>query len=128
MHVYRNSQKKVGQGEIIIADRYPLKYFWSMSQPMDGPRISNEFDDQENPARKEKKLYSQIGYPDKIFVLKTALDRLYKRQKYNSSSQINKKVTAIMGLPEGRYLSLVDGNREYQKVLLDIKTRIWEML
>ena len=99
-----------------------------MAEPMDGPRINGEFDNQENPGHKEENLYSQIGYPDKIFVLKTDLHKLNKRQKYNSSSQINKKVTAIMGLPESRYLSLVDGNRKYQKVLLDIKTRIWEML
>jgi len=128
LRLYHDSLKKIKKGEIIIADRYPLEFFWSMSEPMDGPRIRNEFFNLEEPAHREERLYSQIGYPDKIFVLKTNPDELKKRKIHNSSNRLNEKIKAIASLSDNSYMSIVDGNQEYNEVLLDIKTRIWEML
>ena len=40
--LYIDCLKKQDDGEIVIADRFPLQEFHSMSRPMDGPRIRKE--------------------------------------------------------------------------------------
>jgi thymidylate kinase len=128
VHVHSKSMNKIGRGEIVFTDRYPLTAFWSMAEPMDGPRIRGEFEGMERLARLEEGLYTQIGYPDRLFVLNVDPDRLACRKTGTASGRLKAKAAAIAGLAEDRRTSLIDANKEYPAVLLAIKTKIWEAL
>jgi hypothetical protein len=63
------------KGNIVISDRYPLKEFHTMAEPMDGPRLK----DRTTPMGSlfhslENHYYSSIQLPDRLFVLKVTLD------------------------------------------------------
>ena len=82
------------QGKIVVFDRFPLKEFWNMDEPMDGPRVG----DSSRWKNLECKFYNEIGYPDHIFVLKVngkaSVERKQEHGNGIKQQQIKKKIMA----------------------------------
>jgi hypothetical protein len=126
---YSRSLKKSAGGEIVIADRYPLREFWSMSEPMDGPRIRRELKGRKcGLAEKEENIYRQIGEPFRIIVLKTDIQKLRSRKQDIDFDLHKEKSKAVNSLVELDSIRVIDANRCYRTVVLDIKKKIWEAL
>lgn len=111
-------------GYIVIAERFPLKEFWSMSQPMDGPRIK----EQGLFLKWEQNLYNKIQLPDKIFVLQLSIEEIRKRKDNLDFYIHQRKVKAINSIkPKKKYL-LINAEQPYEDVLHFLKSNIWKSL
>ena len=118
-------------GEVGLTDRFPLKNFWTMPEPMDGPRLLNEkkgihsfFSD------RERVMYQSLYYPDLLIVLQVDLDVLRTRKKdLPSLPEHTLKADAINGLDKSlKNVCLIDANKPYDEVLIEVKRKIWEVL
>lgn len=111
------------QGEVVISDRFPLKDFHAMTKPMDGPRLSGS---DSRLARSESGLYHQMVYPHCIFVLSVDIDELRKRKTDLPFDAHILKAEAVNSITKRDGLVIVDANRRYEEVLLEIKRIIWQ--
>jgi thymidylate kinase len=130
-NLFRASQNFAAEGGVVIADRYPLSAFSAMDEPMDGPRIRKQQKTKNHRFSEiEESYYSSIGLPSKIFVLNTPLELLLKRKTVNASNlgALKKKACAVNQIQNSENIYVINCNREYDEVLLDIKRRIWESL
>jgi len=126
---HRRAQRLAERGAVVIADRYPLDVFRSMEEPMDGPRIRRELGEAEaRCARREEALYDRIGVPSRVFVLRAGLACLRARKSGLDPVAHGHKVSAVNAIGPSELFSLVDAERRYEKVLLDLKRRIWSLL
>jgi len=129
---YRISQSLIKSGNIIIFDRYPLKEFWDMTEPMDGPRILKKNQNQ----KKELELYSAIESPDFLFILNVEVAESLKRKRNQgineNRTQIEKKYNAIQNLIYKKQnesnVFIINTMQDYDNVLLDIKRKIWALV
>ena len=97
-----------------------------MESPMDGPRIKKEWENASiRLANLEQHYYSQIGLPDKVFVLQTDIDELRKRKKDLDISLHIMKANAVNSIEELSNMRLINANRPYPEVLLELKNMIW---
>jgi hypothetical protein len=126
---YRRVRRLTARGAVVITDRYPLEIFHSMKEPMDGPRIRREFAEEERrSADWEEALYARIGLPTKVLVLHAGLESLRARKPGLDSVAHEHKVAAVNAIRPGDLFDVVDGERSYDEVLLDLKRRIWSLL
>ena len=126
---YHRARRLAEQGAVIVADRYPLGVFHSMEEPMDGPRIRRELGDAaERWAAREEALYARIGLPSQVLVLRTSLSSLRERKPGLDPAVQGKKASAVNAIEPTELFSVVDGDRRYDEVLLDLKRRIWSLL
>ena len=117
------------RGAVIVADRYPLGVFHSMEEPMDGPRIRRRVGAAaERWAAREEALYARIGLPSRVLVLRTSLSSLHERKPGLDPAVQGKKASAVNAIEPTELFSVVDGDRRYQEVLLDLKRRVWSLL
>ena len=127
--ISRVSRQDIQKGVVVITDRFPLKEFASMDEPMDGPRLGKN-----SPfaggslARREARLYSDIQYPDRVFVLQVGIEELRKR-KTDLSLDVHKlKAQAVNSLEAKEPFVLIDASKPYKEVSLEIKRLIWAAL
>ena len=120
---YRRAARAARRGAVVIADRWPLPALWSPPEPMDGPRLAGH-----GLAARERALYARIPPPAKAFVLRTDLEVLRAREGGVDPGIHARKARLVNALEESDLLALVDGNRPYADVLLDLKRRIWALL
>ena len=120
---YRRARRHTRRGGIVIADRYPLPELWAPPEPMDGPRLAGQ-----GLAGRERALYARIGPPDRAFVLRTDLAVLRRREPRVEPGIHARKAQVVNALEDSPVRSVVDGNRPYEDVLLDLKRRIWALL
>jgi hypothetical protein len=100
-----------------------------MEEPMDGPRIRRELGDAEaRYAAREEALYDGIGSPTRVFVLRAGLACLAARKPGLDPAVHGKKVSAVNAIGPSELFGLVDAERRYEKVLLDLKRRVWSLL
>ena len=126
---YHRVQRLAAGGAVIVADRYPLAVFHSMEEPMDGPRIRRELGEvAARSAAGEEDIYARIGVPSRVFVLRAGLACLRARKSGLDSVPHGNKVSAVNAIGPSELFSLVDAERRYEKVLLDLKRRIWSLL
>jgi thymidylate kinase len=120
----RKGREHAREGEVVIAERYPLEEFFGMVTPMDGPRLQPE-----GPfARRELSIYEAIKPPDLTLVLNTDLDTLRDRKLDLTIEEHIPKVKAVQSLPAREGRVFIDAGRPYEEVLLTAKTAIWESL
>lgn len=112
-------------GELVLSDRFPLKDFHAMSVPMDGPRLSGAGG---RFSRCESVWYQKLVYPHCIFVLRVAFDELRKRKADLPLDTHMLKADAVNSIAERKGIVIVDANRSYEEVLLQIKRMIWQEL
>jgi hypothetical protein len=129
LNLYHQLVAFSNRGGIALADRYPLPSFRNMLNPMDGPRIRNEIGITSIKwARQEERFYSLIDLPDKVFVLQADVEELRKRKRDLDLSTHKSKAKAVNSLKPSDKISIIDANRLYADVLLDIKKEIWKLL
>ena len=115
-------------GGLVVLDRYPMKAFRDMAEPMDGPRLRKENSDSPQ-AVLEETYYDNLPHPDLIIVLKASLGTLRRRKSDLPMSTHEAKVAAINAITATEAgISLVDAEQPYTDVLLEIKRHIWEAL
>ena len=123
------SQKDACNGIIVITDRFPLKDFYCMEEPMDGPRMKKResivgafF------SRREEQYYNNLQISDQIFVLQVDLVELRKRKTDLDMHTHKKKADAVNSVQGDDHIILIDANKPYADVLLTLKRKIWKCL
>jgi thymidylate kinase len=118
------------QGRIVIFDRFPLKEFWDMNEPMDGPRIQNSC----RWAKTERTFYHNLKYPDYIFILQVNEEESINRKKEHLNAKkrhlIKEKIKAVDKLVKTKSdrLIIMDTLKGQEQTLLEIKRKLWELL
>ena len=129
LRLYHHGLEFSSKGGVVLSDRYPLDSFWSMEEPMDGPRIKKEMEKTGGgQGDKEEGYYSKIGLPDMVFVLQADVKELRKRKADLDLSSHEKKAVAVNSVNAQDHIVPVDANRPYEEVLLEIKHRVWEAI
>jgi thymidylate kinase len=127
---FQQSEMQKNQGNVILFDRFPLKKFWFMDEPIDGPRLKNY----RHWREKERKLYEAIKEPDYIFVLKVdeaeSVKRKAEHQKQEKLALIKTKIAAVNKLIENHSdrLIVIDTSIGQESTWLELKRNIWELL
>jgi thymidylate kinase len=118
------------EGQIALTDRFPLKHFHSMESPMDGPRLQHGFDDSfKHLIKKENLIYRTFNQPDRIFVLQVDIDELRRRKTDLPLDDHIIKANAVNALKGNEdNITLINANKPYDEVLLELKRRIWSEL
>lgn len=122
---FENSVKAhqlAADGIVVLSDRFPLKEFHEMQNPMDGPRLMGSAS---HFSLKESMWYQRIEYPHCVFVLKVAFDELRKRKSDLPLKTHMLKAQAVNNISEREGIVLIDANRSYEEVLLHLKRLIW---
>ncbi|MCU7904529.1 MAG: hypothetical protein KZQ76_01520 [Candidatus Thiodiazotropha sp. (ex Epidulcina cf. delphinae)] len=120
--------EKVG-GSVVISDRFPLESFYSMSEPMDGPRIKyNGAGVNKYMADLERENYNRIAKPDRIYVLKVALEELRNRKNDLDYETHKKKAEAVNSIVKTDTVEIIDANLPYDEIQLILKAKIWASL
>ncbi|HLF43224.1 MAG TPA: hypothetical protein VJA46_06830 [Acidimicrobiia bacterium] len=120
-----DARKRAQSGEVVIAERYPLPEFRSMTAPMDGPRLQ---DASGTMARRELRAYDTIETPDLVLVLQTDLGTLRDRKLDLTIEEHTAKVEAVRHLTPGPGRAIIDAGPPYERVLLEAKTAIWKAI
>lgn len=110
-------------GRVVIAERYPLREFWAMTTPMDGPRLSRSGSG--GLAAWEGRLYEGIDAPDLVLVLRTDLETLRARKEDLPREEHTSKVEAVASLRPRDGMAIIDAGSPYDQVLLESKKAIW---
>jgi hypothetical protein len=127
--ISRLSQNDINFGKIVITDRFPLKEFHSMPEPMDGPRLNKIVTNVgARFAHLEATIYDEINYPDRVFVLQTNINELRKRKTDLDLLTHNIKANAVNSIERNNHIVLLNANRPYCDVKLDLKRKIWCLL
>lgn len=127
--IFTKTQAEVEKGRIVITDRFPMKEFRKMDVPMDGPRLQSP----ETALPRiftilEERYYNMIELPDRVFVLQVELDELRKRKSDIEGALHRKKAEAVNRVVKSPCVSLIDANRSYHEVLMEVKRKIWELI
>jgi thymidylate kinase len=121
------SFRRTRQGITVLADRYPLKEFWNMRKPMDGPRL----DKSAALYDQEQIIYKTINdYPDLTLILNVSYETCVKRKppKRGHESQLQDKIFAIKALNNIPNSKVLDAEQSYHTVLTSAKQFIWDNL
>ena len=123
----KKAEKLSEKGIAVIAERFPLKEFWGMTVPMDGPRLNNSSGSiSQWFSSIEAKLYNGLKKPEQVIVLQVEPEELRKRKSDLSFKMQSEKASFVNKISEASGYSIIDANRSYELVLLDIKRIIWE--
>ena len=131
LNLYKKSKNINEMGHIVIFDRYPLKFFYDMADPMDGPKINNNIRNKSSLVQflsnSENFHFNQIGNPDYTFILKVNLKNslLRKKDHYLKLEQLRKKLNAVHNILSDDSHVIVDSNQDLETTLLDVKRKVW---
>jgi len=125
------SEMAKNQGNVVLLDRYPLQELWALSdEPTDGPLIK----DNAYWQSIERKYYKKIKPADYIFVLMTEHEDAVNRKSEHKSEYkqiaIRQKGREISKLVKSKrnYLIPINNSGNREKVLIEIKRKIWSIL
>jgi len=129
---YKISQKiktDVVAGKVVITDRFPLRTFRTMQEPMDGPRLSHLYSKIGIYCSKlESSYYDRLCETDHKYVLQVSIDELRKRKTDLNFKTHEKKATAVNAISSDKHTTLIKADKPYSDVLLEIKRSIWNKL
>ena len=124
-----SSKRAIKEGKIVITDRYPMREFYKMPEPMDGPRLQNEVSFTGRYFSKiESGYYEKILDSNYLIVLQVNLEDLRKRKSDLSYSNHEIKAQAVNSIKERGNVKIIDANKPYSEVLLNIKKIIWNQI
>lgn len=137
---FARAQHDVRAGAIVIFDRYPLSCLSDRPEHrlLDGPQIQAVLGP--HPwwltralAVAEVRLYRRFGFPDHLVVLDVDPVLAAHRKPDHSLEVIRSKTRAaaeLAGLAEaaGALVTRIDANQPVDRVLLDVKARLWDAL
>ena len=121
------SRKMTHRGIYIITDRFPLREFWSMHEPMDGPRLPQD----SILHNKEFEIYNSITrYPDLTIILNVPIEISIQRKpslhnNIKTVTQIKNKILAVSKLEHIPNSLIIDGSKDYEIVRKKIKQFIF---
>jgi hypothetical protein len=126
----REAQRRIDDGEIVIAERFPLRDFWTMLSPMDGPRLTGmpPSDRSSSLAAREQRHYEALSEPDLVILLRASLQTVRTRKPQTPTAEIEAKVEAVSRAAESGRYEVIDAEKPYDQVLLAAKHRIWQEL
>lgn len=127
--IYEYTEKMAGNGRIVLTDRFPLRDFRKMEEPMDGPQLKGDRGRVESYfAKIETSYYDKIHYPTRIFVLQADFGELRNRKRDLDEITHRTKADAVNAIEERAPLLLINANKPYHEVQLEVKRHIWEVL
>lgn len=127
--IHKRNIRLKKKGYIIIAERFPLREFWSMAHPMDGPRIKKSRNRLMNILHeKERSIYRSISLPDRLFILQASIEELRLRKPNTNKELQDAKAKAVNTLKSQHKYSFINAEQPYEKVLLEIKRLTWKEL
>jgi len=123
----RRAQAFIKKGGVVIGERFPLRHFNAMEEPMDGARL------QKHPQglllfRLERFFYTRILMPDRLIVLQAGVDVLNARKPNAFPQRLREKADAVNSIRADAHTVTVDAEASYASVTLAVKTAVWEML
>ena len=135
-------RRLVGEGWVVLYDRYPLPGLLVRGRPIDGPRIATygiaEADggpparEAGRAARAERRIYERIGAPDRIVLLRVSAATALARKPDHDPNVLDAKAADIgrlaAGLPGVGAVEVVDADAPLETVILEVKRRVWRML
>ena len=131
LKTYQKAKRFQNKCYTVLFDRYPLKEFWSMKIPMDGPRL----DVNTKLREKEEFYYQQIPKPDFLFVLKVTEEQSIARKPQHISlgnkEMLKNKIEAVdrfINNNEAKNIIIIDTIKPQAEVILEIKNKIWNLL
>lgn len=131
-NIVQKSKSNLKLGVLTIFDRYPLKEFFNMNDPMDGPKLTEK--DNCYFRRLEYEEFCKIDdYPDLLIILDIDLETSISRKQEHKKIQtrLKQKVEAVQRINlekiNTKFL-IVDAKQEYSKVLSNIKKFVWDNL
>jgi len=129
-NVSNSTLKDQVKGQIALTDRFPLKAFQSMNTPMDGPRLQKIHKGVPKYfSQKENIIYRTFNQPDKIFILQVEIEELRRRKTDLTLEEHIKKADAVNAIKGNeKNIILINANKPYDEVLLEIKREIWSAL
>jgi thymidylate kinase len=127
LHIIRKARRLCIDGSIIITDRFPQIQQQHMN---DGPKLQNG-ECFGWAARNEMSLLKQctdLG-PDMVIRLNVSPGIAHQRKPETSLLTIEEKIRRIgdLSFPQADIVD-IDANGQYEKVLLDVKSSIWNNL
>jgi hypothetical protein len=131
---YLSGRRKAAQGSIVIYDRYPMSQIRIFNRPMDGPRIAALCNGQAGPlerafAQAEEGLYQRILPAEHLFVLHVSPAVSQARKPNHKGETIEAKSQAIAHIArDGLNVIDIDADQPLDRVLLQIKSAIWNLL
>jgi len=114
-------------GSVIVAERYPLREFWDMKHPMDGPRLGRS---DTRGTRAERRIYEQIPRPDLCLVLRADVAILRDRKPSTPADEVVAKFQAVERLADtdDPTVVVIDAERPYGEVLHAAQEAVWHCL
>jgi thymidylate kinase len=129
----RRYWQKTSNGEIVLCDRYKSENYGVMDSRRLLPQNYTGF--KKRLAQFENRLYEHMPKPDIIFYLtvpvEVAVERNEKRIKDGKESEEFMRIRHAENQNltyQAKVFSKIDTNREYQEVIQDIKSKIWDIL
>jgi hypothetical protein len=130
---YRNIKQDNKNGIMTVSDRYPIKNFWSMPNPMDGPRIRKMNSRSSillRLAKWEENIYLKIKEPEVLICLQVDLEKANMRHTDAAGEDLTDKNIAISKLISENDKSnfhVIDVNELNQQEVLTKAFKIIEM-
>ena len=127
----REARARVRDGHVVFAERFPLRAFWEMDVPMDGPRLRPQPSDGpllRRLGRVERSLYEGLQTPEHVIVLTAGLPTLRARKPETPLEEHRAKVRAIAQVAGRHVHDTIDAERPYAEVLLEAKRLVWSFL
>jgi len=118
----------VRRGAVVICDRYPLPELANAEASMDGPRIRHERGSFLGAAALEERIYRNIRRPNLTIVLQAGVDELRRRKPDLDAEAVARKAALVSGIGPGADVVIVDNERSYEEVRLDLRRLIWRRL
>jgi thymidylate kinase len=131
---YVAGQKHALQGALVVYDRYPLEAVRIADRFMDGPQIASMHPNGMGPmvaalSRIEEDIYQRIRPPDHLFVLQVSPAVSSQRKPDHKPEVLEVKSQALNEMEQdGLRLTEIDADQPLDQVLLEIKTRLWDLL
>jgi hypothetical protein len=138
LHVARWRRRKgheargvAADGGVAFVERFPVRELWTMTVPMDGPRLRADLGADGLLGRLaaiEARVYASLGSPDHEIVLRAGLATLAERKPETPADEHAAKVEAVSALRQTATRTILDAERPYEEVLLRAKRVVWATL
>jgi hypothetical protein len=119
---------------VVLFDRYPLPTASVFGRSMDGARLEQEITPPRSRfltwlVQRERGLYERVAPPEHMVALKVSAAESLRRKPDHDRGGIAAKTEAIQALTaSGTDLVIVDADRPADRVLTEVKARIWTWL
>jgi len=131
---HRQGLRHAARGAVVLFDRYPLPAASVQGRSMDGARLKQEIAPPWSPPvawlmRRERGLYDRVTPPRHLLALNVTPEQSLRRKPDHDPVGIAAKTAAIRTLAsDDTGLVVVDADQPADRVLAEVKARIWTWL